>query len=85
MTVTGNQAGNAAYATRAVQVNCNADERAIAGGTTWDNDGNDLELWTVYSRPVLTGTKVTGWRARGGSDIGTNARCFVTALCEKVS
>lgn len=84
VTVPGNAAGNGAYATRSVQVNCNADERAVSGGTNWENDGNDLELWTVYQHPVLTGSKVTGWKARGGSDIATNARLTVYALCEKV-
>jgi hypothetical protein len=83
VTVPGNTAGNGAYATRAVQVDCAADERGIGGGSTWDNDGNDLELATVYSRPILTGTKITGWRARGGSDIATNAQFSVFALCEK--
>jgi hypothetical protein len=85
VTVPGNIAGNGTYATRAVQANCNADERAVAGGTTWNNDSNDQELTTVYDQPVLTGTKTTGWRARGGSDIAGNATFTVGVLCEKVT
>jgi hypothetical protein len=85
VTVPGNTAGNGAYATRSDQVNCNSDERALAGGATWSNDGNDLELTTVYSQPVLSGSKVVGWRARGGSDIASNTTFTVIVLCEKIS
>jgi hypothetical protein len=83
VTVPGNTAGNGQYATRAGQVNCNADERAIAGGATFSNDTNDQELLTVYSQPVLTGTKPTGWKARGGSDIAADTTFTVGVLCEK--
>jgi hypothetical protein len=86
VTVPGNTAGNGSYATRSVAVNCASNERAIAGGTSWNVDStNDLELMTVYSQVVLTGTKTTGWRARGSSDIAPNAVFTVAALCERVS
>jgi hypothetical protein len=85
VTVPGNVAANGSYATRAVQVNCGSDERAIAGGTMWNLDGNDDELTTVYSRPVLSGSKPSGWRARGASDIASSATFSVIALCEKVT
>jgi hypothetical protein len=81
--VPGNAASNGAYFTRSAQANCNADERAIGGGETWSNDNNDEELVTVYSQPVLTGDKPTGWKARGGSDIAAAATFTVGVLCEK--
>lgn len=86
VTVPGNAAGNGAYATRSVAVNCAANERAIGGGTSWNVDStNDLELMTVSSQVVLTGAKTTGWRARGASDIAGNAVLTVAALCERIA
>jgi hypothetical protein len=86
VTVPGNAAGNGAYATRSVAVNCASNERAIGGGTSWNVDSsNDLELMTVYSQVVLTGTKTTGWRARGASDIAASAVFTVAALCERIA
>ena len=84
--VPGNAAGNGAYATRAVAVNCAANERAIAGGSSWNMDSSpDLELITVTSQVILTGGKPTGWRAKGGSDIANAAVFTVAALCERVA
>jgi hypothetical protein len=76
---------NGAYDTRAVQANCDPDERGIAGGTNWNNDGNNLELTTVYSRPVFNPAngKVTGWRARGGNDTAGEFIFSVHVLCTK--
>jgi hypothetical protein len=81
--VPGNTAANGSYATRSVSVGCAADERAIAGATSWSDDGNDLELTTVYSQPVIVNNKATGWKARGGSDIAAAATFTVGVLCEK--
>lgn len=83
VSVPGNGAGNGSYATRAVSVGCAADERAIAGATSWSDDANDRELTTVYSQPIIVGTKATGWKARGGSDIAATTTFTVGVFCEK--
>jgi hypothetical protein len=77
----GPVAHNGLYLTRVIQVKCQPGERAISGGTSWDSDKDGEELMTVYSKPVLENGLPVGWRARGGSDVGT-ARVFtVEVLC----
>jgi hypothetical protein len=77
----GPVAHNGLYVTRVIQVKCQPGQRAISGGTSWDSDNDGSELTTVYSKPVMENGTPVGWRARGGSDIGT-ARVFtVEVLC----
>jgi hypothetical protein len=84
VSVPGNQAGNSLYATRAVQVTCQAGEKAITGGTSWSSDVNEEELQTIYSRPLLDDKgKPIGWRARGGTDIAGDRVFSVQVLCAK--
>jgi hypothetical protein len=74
---------NGRYVTRAIQVRCDAGERAIAGGSGWSPDANEEELITVYSRPMLENGKPVGWRARGGSDMRSDRIFTVQVLCAK--
>ncbi len=60
---------NTVWVTRTVNVNCNSGERAMSAGTGWSADANDLELATVYMKPVFTGTgPVTGFTAKGANN-----------------
>jgi hypothetical protein len=60
---------NTLWITRTVNVNCNSGERALSAGTGWSADANDLELATVYMRPVFQGTgPVTGFTAKGANN-----------------
>ena len=60
---------NTVWVTRTVNVNCNSGERAMSAGTGWSADANDLELATVYMKPVFAGTgPVTGFTAKGANN-----------------
>jgi hypothetical protein len=60
---------NTLWVTRTVNVSCNSGERAMSAGTGWSADANDLELATVYMKPVFTGTgTVTGFTAKGANN-----------------
>lgn len=84
VSIPGNTAGNSLLTTRAVQVTCQAGEKAITGGTSWSSDVNEEELQTIYSRPLLDDKgKPIGWRARGGTDIAGDRVFSVQVLCAK--
>ena len=60
---------NTFWVTRTVNVSCNSGERAMSAGTGWSADADDLELATVYMKPVFTGTgPVTGFTAKGANN-----------------
>jgi hypothetical protein len=59
---------NTLWVTRTVNTNCNSGEKAMSAGTGWSADANDLELATVYMKPVLTGSAVTGFTAKGANN-----------------
>jgi hypothetical protein len=59
---------NTLWISRAVDVNCNSGERAMSAGTGWSADSNDLELATVYMKPVQTNGAVTGFTAKGANN-----------------
>jgi hypothetical protein len=60
---------NSFWVTRTVNVNCNSNERAMSAGTGWSADANDLELATVYMKPIFAGTgPVTGFTAKGANN-----------------
>ena len=59
---------NTKWVTRAVTVNCNSGEKAMSAGTGWSADADDLELATVYMKPLTTSGAVTGWTARGANN-----------------
>ena len=50
-------------------MNCNSGEKAMSAGTGWSADADDLELATVYMKPVVqsNGT-VTGFTAKGANN-----------------
>ncbi len=77
----GPVAGNGVYVTRVIQIRCHAGERAISGGTSWENDKDGEELLTVYSKPLMEKGKPVGWRARGASDDATDHVFTVQAIC----
>jgi hypothetical protein len=59
---------NTLWVTRSVDVNCNSGERAMSAGTGWSADANDLELATVYMKPVQSNGVVTGFTAKGANN-----------------
>jgi uncharacterized protein YggE len=59
---------NTLWISRTVDVNCNSGERAMSAGTGWSADSNDLELATVYMKPVQTNGVVTGFTAKGANN-----------------
>jgi hypothetical protein len=65
---TGITGPNGFWVTRALTVNCNSGEKAMSAGTGWSADSDDLELATVYMKPLTTSGAVTGWTARGANN-----------------
>src|SRR6188472_4123838 len=59
---------NTLWVSRTVNTNCNSGEKAMSAGTGWSADADDLELATVYMKPVLTGSTVTGFTAKGANN-----------------
>ena len=60
---------NTFWVTRTVNVSCNSGVRAMSAGTGWSADADDLELATVYMKPVFTGTgPVSGFTAKGANN-----------------
>ena len=60
---------NTLWATRTVNANCNSGEKAMSAGTGWSADADDLELATVYMRPVVASNgAVTGFTAKGANN-----------------
>jgi hypothetical protein len=59
---------NTLWVTRTVNTNCNSGERAMSAGTGWSADANDLELATVYMKPVQSNGAVTGFTAKGANN-----------------
>ena len=65
---TGITGPNGFWVTRTVNTSCNSNEKAMSAGTGSSADDNDLELATVYMKPVLTGSVVTGFTAKGANN-----------------
>jgi hypothetical protein len=60
---------NGFWVTRTVNTNCNSGEKAMSAGTGWSADADDLELATVYMKPVVAGNgAVTGFTAKGANN-----------------
>ncbi len=83
VSVPGNTVNDRQFATRATQIRCRSDEKAITGGTRWSSDENQEDMITVYSRPFLENGKPVGWRGRGGTDVSTDRVFTVMVLCAK--
>jgi hypothetical protein len=70
------------YATARVTRQCESNERAISGGTSWSDDDPALELWTSELEPLLNAqNQVTGFGAVGGNDSGQTSTFTVHVLC----
>jgi hypothetical protein len=67
--------------TARVQRNCQGTERAISAGTSWGDDGNDLNLVTQEIEPILTQNVVTGYVAVGGNNTGESSNFTLHVLC----
>jgi hypothetical protein len=68
--------------TERVTRNCEGNERAISGGTSWGDDSADLRLVTQELEPVLNAqNQVTGFVAVGGNDTGESSTFTVHVLC----
>jgi hypothetical protein len=79
---TAGDAHNAFYATARVTRQCEGNERAISGGTSWSDDDPNLELWTSELEPLLNAqNQVTGFGAVGGNDSGQTSTFTVHVLC----
>lgn len=75
---------NGQYVTRVVDKSCESGERAISGGAGWSDDNNDLELTTVWLRPIVDlSNVVVGFSAKGGNDSGNSSTFTVYVLCYK--
>jgi len=59
---------NTFWVTRTVNTNCNSGERAMSAGTGWSADADDVELATVYMKPVQNNGVVTGFTAKGANN-----------------
>jgi hypothetical protein len=60
---------NTLWVTRTVNANCNSGEKAMSAGTGWSADADDLELATVYMKPVIgSNGAVTGFTAKGANN-----------------
>jgi hypothetical protein len=66
----------------ATTVSCNGSEQAVSGGAIWADQG-DFNLTLVYSAPVYSGNKATGWTARGRNQTGKTRTFNVQVLCGK--
>jgi hypothetical protein len=64
----------------ATTASCNGNEQAVSGGAIWSDQG-DLSLLLVYSAPVYSGNKATGWTARGRNSTGKSRTFNVEVLC----
>ena len=75
---------NGQYVTREVSKSCDSGEKAISAGTSWSDNSNDLELVTVWLKPILNSSnQVVGFSARGGNDSGQSSTFTVHVLCYK--
>jgi hypothetical protein len=77
----GMSAQNGEYVTRPVERRCESGERAVSAGTSWSDDANDLELTTVFIRPIVENNVVVGYQAKGGNDSGNDSTFTLFVLC----
>ena len=70
------------FNTGRVRQDCQGNERAISAGTSWGDDGADLELVTQELEPKLNAqNQVIGFEAVGGNDTGESSNFTVHVLC----
>jgi hypothetical protein len=81
-TIGGGIANNAAPTTARVTSQCQGNERAISGGTSWSDDNANLALYTMELEPVLNPqNQVIGFLGVGGNDSGQSSTFSVHSLC----
>lgn len=60
---------NTTWSTRSVNVSCNSNEKAVSAGTGWSAEDDNLELATVYMKPIVASNGVvTGFTAKGANN-----------------
>ena len=70
------------FNTGRIRQDCQGNERAISAGTSWGDDGADLELVTQEFEPKLNAqNQVLGFEAVGGNDTGESSNFTVHVLC----
>jgi hypothetical protein len=73
---------NGTWTSRRIRSDCQGNERAISGGTSWGDDGADLRLVTQELEPKTNPqNQVIGFEAVGGNDTGQSSTFTVYALC----
>jgi hypothetical protein len=78
----GPAGANGTFTTARVTSNCQGNERAISGGTSWSDDTSGLRLFTGELEPQLNAqNQVTGFLAVGANDTGQGSTFTVHALC----
>lgn len=80
--VDGGVAANSEYNSARVTSLCQANERAISGGTDWSTDAAGRELMTGELEPLKNAQgQIIGFLAVGLNDSGTDSTFTVHALC----
>jgi hypothetical protein len=80
--VDGGVAENGAYNSRRITALCQANERAISGGTSWSDDATGRELMTGELEPQLNAqNQVIGFLGVGLNDSGNDSTFTVHVLC----
>ncbi len=65
-----------------IRSDCQGNERAISGGTSWGDDGVNLRLVTQELEPKVNAqNQVIGFEAVGGNDTGESSTFTVYSLC----
>jgi hypothetical protein len=82
VTVSDTGSGDGTHNTGRVRQDCQGNERAISGGTSWGDDGVDLRLFTQELDPKLNAqNQVIGFEAVGGNNTGEASNFSVHVLC----
>ena len=75
-------ANNGVWTSGRIRSECQGNERAISGGTSWGDDGANLRLVTQELEPrVNAQNQVIGFEAVGGNDTGESSTFTVYSLC----
>jgi hypothetical protein len=77
----GSPPPDANYVTRPIERRCESGERAVSAGTGFSDDANDLELVTVWLRPIVENNVVVGFHAKGGNNSGNDSTFTLYVLC----
>lgn len=83
VTIAGGVAGNGNFNFGTAFASCMPGEVAISGGPVWTFEGANGggAVITVTSGPTLVGGVPTGWRVRGGQDLGSAISLQAQVIC----